>query len=275
MYQKFTVESVRVVEADHAINIGFTFDVDEDSVTDTSVYVTQKGTLKPIIMSRVTVDGPTVTLEYESLNVNTDYEVVVTKDVKSIMDDELAIEFRKKIRIISRVDSTVNITTPVDYEELEQPQFAYVEVPGKSGKKFDRFRLQIASDYGFLDVIYDTVIEGRSEVTIAGLKPSPQYFSRVRVEAGTNERGNWSEPRTFTLKGEPEPDYTEHDEPKQDSKKEKSAVEDEAFFEDDFEIVGYPENGVTPNGSFIIEFDGDIDTSSIDISNIVLTRKQV
>ncbi len=273
MYQKFTVESVRVVEADHAIKIGVTFDVDEDSVTDSSVYVTLKGVLKPIIMSRVTVDGPTVTLEYESLNVNTDYEVVITNAVRSIMDDELAIEFKKKIRLISRVDSTVNITTPVDYEEFEQPKFIYTEVPGKSGKKFDRFRLQIASDYGFLNVIYDTIIEGRNEITLTNLKPSLQYYARVRVEASDTERGNWSEHRTFIIKGEPEPDYTEHEPAK--GEKQDELTDDDAIFEDDFEIIGYPENGVTPNGSFIIEFDGDIDTSSIDISNIVLTRKQV
>ena len=272
MYQKFTVESVRVVEADHAISIGFTFDVDEDSVTDTSVYLTIKGTLKPIIMSKVTVDGPTVTLEYESLNVNTDYEVVVTKDVRSIMDDELAIEFKKKIRLISRVDSTVSIIAPVDHEELEQPHFAYSEIPGKSGKKFDRFRVQVASDYGFLNIIYETVIENRNEFTLSTLKQAQQYFMRMRVEANDRECGNWSNGRTFTLKGEPEPDYTETEPQKN---KPCESGDDDAFFEDDFEIIGYPENGVTPNGSFIIEFDGDIDTSSIDISNIVLTRKQV
>jgi len=272
LYQKFTVESVRVFEADHLIKIGFTFDVDEDSVTETSVYLTLKnGDINPITMSKVTVDGPTVTLEYESLQVNTDYEIVVTKDVRSIMEDELAIEFKKRIRLNSRVDSIVNIIAPIDYEELEKPHFLFSEEKGKSGKAFNRFRIQVAPDYGFLNVIYDTVIESRNEITLSGLKANPQYFVRMRVEANDNEYGNWTKGRTFTLKGEPEPDYTV---PTTNNPKKPEDCDD-VVFEDDFEIIGYPENGITTDGSFIIEFDGDIDTSSIDIANIVLTRKQV
>lgn len=264
MYQKFTVSQVFVDEAENNIKVTFTYDVDEDTVDDSSIYITEAETEKQrIIETNKTVEQSTVTLYYGDLELNKTYQIVAKKDIKSIMGDELDIEYTKTFILHSDVDSTITIISPSQHEEVTSLNVKLEESVGKNKKLFNRYRIQIAGDHGFLKVFSETVTE-KKEIKLSVQKDSPQYFIRARAEKDDKHYGNWSDKVSFiVIKDNSEKD---NDNPDKD--------DDDYVFEDDFEVVGYPENGTTPF-SFIIEFDEDIDPDSIHIEDIILTRKKV
>lgn len=271
MYQRFTAKSIKVNEAENLIILTFAYDIDEDTVNDSSITVSEtSGTKQPLVFDKVKVDGPVVALHYQEILVNTEYTVTVTKDILSIMGDPLDYQFQKTFMVTMDVDSTVEILSPADFEFVDQLTVDLKEIPGPTNKKLEnRFRIQIASDYGFLNPLHETILTGKETITFARLKDTTQYFLRARVERDETAYGNWSKPVTFSIGSNPDkdPDKVQDDSgiTKDDS---------EVIFEDSLEIVGYPENGVTPK-SFLFEFDKDLDPSSIDINNIILTRKKV
>lgn len=261
MYQKFTVSSLKVQEASNTIVVGFTFDVDEDTVSDRSIYVTEaKAGVQPLMQVEKTVDGSTITLHYVHLKVNTPYEIHVTKDIHSILDNPLAIEFLKEFQLKSEVDSTISIISPVDHEEQPQLKLHFKETPGANKMVFKSYRVQAATDVNFLDLVLDDKVKV-DKLDFAPFKENRQYFVRVRAEMDGNY-GNWSEPVTFSQNTL---DLTEAI-PDSDA--------DDVLVERPLEVIAKPETGESPS-SFIIEFNGDIDPASIDISSIMVTRKDV
>ena len=169
----------------------------------------------------------------------------------------IKMEYRKSFIINSPVDSSIEILAPVDYEEMEALMLNIRELPGESGRLTSVYRVQVATDVTFLDVVLEEVFKERSKISLK-LPPRQQYFLRVRAENDESDIGNWSERRTFTLL----------------APKKSDIVDDEIIFEEDFHIVGYPENGHTPK-SFLFEFDDEIDPASIDVAKILVLKKKV
>ena len=268
MYQKFTVSQVFVDEAENNIKVTFTYDIDEDTIDNNSIYITEAETKNQrIIETDKAVEQSTVTLYYGDLELNKIYQIVVKKDVKSVMGDELDIEYVKTFVLHSDVDSIVTIISPGQHEEIETLDINLEESPGKNKKLFNRYRIQISGDHGFLKIFSETVTE-KKEIKLSVQKDSPQYFIRARAEKDENHYGNWSDKTSFIIAKK-----TTQSSQKDDSHGDIDDDEDYAF-EDDFEIIGYPENGTTPS-SFIIEFAEDIDPDSIHIKDLILTRKKV
>lgn len=270
MYQKFTVSQVFVNEAENNIKVTFTYDIDEDTVDNSSIYITEAETENQrIIETDKTVEQSTVTLYYSDLELNKTYQIVVKKDVKSVMGDELDTEYIKTFVLRSDVDSIITIISPSQHEEIETLNIKLEESPGKNKKLFNRYRIQISGDHGFLKIFFETVTE-KKEIKLSVQKDSPQYFIRARAEKDENHYGNWSDKISFIItkanqSSQKDDRHDNHD----------SIDDDEDYaFEDDFEIIGYPENGTTPS-SFIIEFAEDIDPDSIHIEDLILTRKKV
>lgn len=270
MYQKFTVSQVFVNEAENNIKVTFTYDIDEDTVDNSSIYIIEAETENQrIIETDKTVEQSTVTLYYGDLELNKTYQIVVKKDVKSVMGDELDIEYIKTFVLRSDVDSIVTIISPSQHEEIDTLNIKLEESPGKNKKLFNRYRIQISGDHGFLKIFSETVTE-KKEIKLSVQKDSPQYFIRARAEKDENHYGNWSDKISFIItkanqSSQKDDRHDNHD----------SIDDDEDYaFEDDFEIIGYPENGATPS-SFIIEFAEDIDPDSIHIEDLILTRKKV
>ena len=272
MYQRFTVDKFLLHAKQNEIVLTFTLDVDEDTINNGSIYITEsKVGMQPILLSsedaEYSADGRMVTIHYSELSVNSAYEIHATKKVESIMGDALEVEFVKEFVIPSSVDSTVTILSPADYEAVDDLVLRLEEKEGPSKKLFGKFHIQVASDVNFLDVIMDTSIDGKTEATFSSLKDANQYFLRARAYDG-DDQGNWSAPVTFTRKKnltppnggvKPEPEEPDDDFPK---------------IVEDLELITKPENGVTPT-SCLFEFDSDLDEESIQASDIIVTMRKV
>lgn len=272
MYQRFTVISVQVNEAENLIVLTFAYDINEDSVNDSSITVCEaSGEKRPLVFDKVKVDGPVVLLHYTEVLVNTEYIITVTKDIQNVMGANMDYQFQKTFAITTDVDSTVEIISPANFEYIKDLTIELKESAGPTNKKLEhRYRIQIASDYGFLDILKESILTGKETVTFDKIENLDQYFVRARVERDESSYGNWSKPITFSLgiNQDPDPDQIKDD---IDTSKKDT---DDIIFEDNLEVVGYPENGATPS-SFLIEFDADLDPASINIDNIILTRKKV
>ena len=267
MYQKFTVDTVTIHESKNTIEVKFTHELDPDSISATSLYITNHND-NNIIPIKYTIDDDIVLLNYgNNIKHNVQYDIVATKEIKSAMDEELDIEFIKSFTITNTADSTVNILSAANHEQLETMTIKFEEVFGASKKNVNRYRHQIG-DHDFLAPFIDTIIDNKTEITIGSVKPAKQYYARIRAEKSNTDFGIWSNKVTFTLSNglnEKDNDNTTADNKNNDNK---------PIIENDFIIAGYPENGTTPE-SFLIEFDDEIDPASIDMSNILLTRKKV
>lgn len=262
MYQKFVVSDVSPDEANNCVRVAFTFDVDDETVNDCTIFLTDNAhtSESEIVNAEISVDGKVVTLAVKEFKVNTTYEVHVKKEIQSIIGASLDHSYKKTFAIHSPVDSDIEILSPVDYEEVKQFDLKVKELPGESGRLTSVYRVQVAADVNFLDVELEQVFR-KQDITLK-LAPLHQYFLRVRAENDEGDVGNWSQHRTFTLLGAPEGNS--------------SAVnDDDIVFEEELQIVGYPENGHTPKNSFLLEFDDDIDPASIDIANIMVLKKKV
>lgn len=263
MYQKFAVSEIIPDDANNCVKIVFSLDIDDETINDCSVFLTDNAHApnSELVKAKLSVDGRTVTINVKEFKVNTTYEVHVTKDVKSIVGNIIDHGFKRCFIIKSPVDSTVEITAPVDYEEVESLNLKIKELPGESGRLTSRYRAQVSNDVNFLDIELEEVFSDRQEIVFK-LAPRSQYFIRVRAENDIGDVGNWSEHRTFTLLGT-------------DQDKDGLLNDDDIIFEDDLHIIGYPENGYTPKTKFLLEFDDEIDPASIDIANIIVLKKVV
>lgn len=264
MYQKFTVEELRIHEEGNRIILGFTLDLDEDTVNDSTVYITETNkNQQPIIKTAIKAEGKQAILEYKDLKVNTDYEIHATRDIQSITEDTLDIEYIGSFHIESTVDSIVKIISPSDYEEVKELYVVLSEIAGQSEKLFNNFDIQIATDVRFDDVILETSIYDKNQYGVSSLKPAPrnQYYIRARA-TNNNDKGNWSPKITFTTKTNTK------------NSDDNNSTDEFPVFVSDLKLVGYPENGETPN-SFILEFDQDIDPNSFDPDSFILIRKKV
>ena len=259
MYQKFTPDELIVDQANNCVTLTFTYDVDEETVNDKTIYITEaKQKIQPMIEMDRYVDGSEVKLVFkDSMLVNVEYELHATKDILSIVGDVPAFEYERTFIVKSKVDSNVKIISPVDYEEQKESIFVKLEeIEGPSKKKFNQFYIEIAADFNFIDILWKANIQD-TEVFIKEIDPAKQYYIRARSDT-EEEHGNWSKPVTFTYQ------YTgkiKHD-------------DFEPILEKEFKIIGYPENGVTPK-SFILEFPDEIDPDSFDIKDILVLRKKV
>ncbi len=264
MYQKFAVSDIIPDESNNCVRVVFSLDVDDETVNDCSIFLTDNAHTadSAIAETERDVNGKTVTLSVREFKVNTTYEVHVTKDIHSVVGTALDHGYKKCFVINSPVDSMVEITSPVDYEEVSSFNLKVSELPGKSGRLTSIYRVQIATDVTFLDIELEQVFRDRQDISFR-LKPNSQYFLRVRAENNEGDIGNWSEHRTFTML---------------DSGKGKSSApidDDDIVFEDDLQIVGYPENGHTPKSSFLLEFNDELDPASIDVAKILILKKVV
>lgn len=264
MYQKFAVSEVRPDESNNCVHVVFTLDVDDETVNDCSIFLTDNAHTQDaeLVKSKLSVDGKVVTLDVGEFKVNTVYELHVTKEISSVVGNVIDHGYKKSFVIKSPVDSTVEITSPVDYEEVESFNLKVKELPGESGRLTSSYRVQVATDVTFLDIELEQVFRDKKEIAFE-LAPRHQYFLRVRAENDEGDVGNWSEHRTFTKLGA---------EKKQSSD---NVSDDDIVFEDTLQIVGYPENGVTPKTSFLLEFDDEIDPATIDVAKIMILRKVV
>ena len=259
MYQKFTADELIIDQQNNCVVLTFTYDLDPDTINEKTIYITEaKQKILPMIEMDRIVDGQEVKLIFkEDAKVNTEYEIHATEGIRSIVGDSIAFEYERTFIIKSIVDSAVEILSPVNYEEPRNfIDIKLEEKKGHSKKLFNSYRVQISSDFNFIDILWENMIL-KQEFSVKEIDEAQQYFMRARSEKD-EFHGNWSHPVTFTYQGTQrikEDDF-------------------EPVLEQPFEIIGYPENGTTPS-SFIFEFPDEIDPDSFDMKDILVLRKPV
>lgn len=256
MYQKFVTTQLHIDKVNRAVSIDFTYDVDEDTVDNRSIFVTKEKDMN-LIPCKYHVDGSVVSLIFDKdFDVNQTYTLYATRKILSVTGTKLALETCRNFSIESTVDSDCKITNPANHEDLKILRFEWQEIAGKSEKLTNAFYIEIAPDAHFFRTLLQSEITGQNFFEVNKLEQCRQYWVRVRAQANADDYGNWSEPVTFT--------YT--------APKEEIENDEDIIYISPLEILSRPDEGMTPQHSFLFEFDKDLDPASLEDS-IKLFRK--
>lgn len=263
MYQGFSIINIEPSYAEQNIMVTTSFDIDPDSVNDSTVQLFSK--VDGVNMNiDIKVHKKTITISPKSEIVpNTEYILRVFK-IKNVLGDEVRAGIRRKITFKSEVKDIPCILTPSEHEEvhdLKVKLLIYNEDGTEKAINDETFFIQIAKDVAFIDVIMETSTN-KKETNLKDLVMG-QYYLRARVEKnidGNKESGAWSKTVTFiSLK-------QNIDEPCQPPEI------DEPEYIEYVSVINIPANGETPE-TILIEFSGDIDPDSIE--DIIVIRRDI
>lgn len=254
MYQKFDILGVAASLKDRKVYIECTLDVHEDSVTVDTITLTSRYSNR-IINYDLAVNGPIIELDLKDWPVpNVEYMLVVQTGIKSITDEALSAALKRKIIFPSEITSTVVVTSPSDHEEINKLKLAWTEKLAKEDMELvNAYYIEVAKENAFYNLVTATNVYDKNEISLTDI-PEGQYYVRIRAQSG-NQYGSWSDVITFLYKKTLNmPDPNPGDDP---------------AYDDELIVVSTPVNGVTPS-SFLIEFDGNLDTENIEI---LITRR--
>lgn len=200
---------------------------------------------------------------------NTDYILSIT-GVKSILDETLPSNIKKKISFKSNVKSKVSILSPVQFQEISSLSIDLDEKLDIEETKYtSRYYVEISTDNAFNNIVNSFITKDLR--TVIHLKENGQYFIRARVQKDDDNYSVWSETVSFIYK------FLEH--------KEKNSEPDNAVetdfgnddpiidFDDDFKIDIYPQQGDTPEDTLLIQFNHDID--DLDLNDVIIIKEDV
>lgn len=257
MYQEFTVTSVDINKATKRISVGFSNDIDPDSLTPKTVYVST-GDNGDVVKIRWSIDGYVLIIDMlDEIVPNIEYYLIITTDVINAMGDNLKNRLKQKFVYESTVRNKCKILSPVQNEEFDknEVEIKLDEVLNNDDSDFiNSFYIQIAKDWLFENIITDPKLIQRDSVKL-NINFNGQVYIRSRVQQDDNNYGEWSKSIVISLNDDD--DITQEYDP---------------IFYQDIEIISEPEQGETPK-SFIIEFDTEIDEKTIEDSILLLKRK--
>lgn len=255
MYRKFNIEEIQTSLLEKTIYIKATLDLDKETVTKSTIEVSEKDS-KRIPQIDLDVSGQYIKVVFQEWPVpNAEYLLKIQKGIKSVVGDVLPASLRRQIVFTSEVTSLVNILYPANFEEVASPELEWEEAPGEDEELVGSYRVEIARETAFYNLVRKTHVHGQNQVVLKELPPG-QYFARVRAEKD-GDYGPWSDIITFVL--------VESDETK------KALDPDEPVVIEPVELVEVPRDGETPE-SFVLHFNCDIDPEDIEIT---LSRREI
>jgi len=269
-YIQFSIESIDTILKKQRIVIHFTHEVDEDTVSTESIIVANKETHEVMDFDAV-VDQKDVFINLRKApKVNSIYTLIVQDSVENIVGERLESSLFRKVLFESDVTSTISVLSPASFEVIKTPVLKWEE-HGDNPTRL--YRIQIAKENAFYNIVYDSVVEGKNEYELADL-PDGQYYLHIRSEQG-EEYGDWSEVRTFVIRGNINAAPKEDDEPVAPPL---AVVDDNTgiVIEDltketplvtQLKMTAQPDNGLTLP-SFTFMFDDDINPEGIEVSVI-------
>lgn len=283
MFKEFNLLSVHTIAAEKRLDLLFNFDIKPDSVKGDSIILSRvKDDFH--IPFKFVVKNDLISLQLDDWpNSNDPYFIIINAAITNIVDRHLQSTVKRKIMFHSEVVSKVFVTSPYNFETIQELSFKLEEKNGD----VNRYYIEIAKENRFYNTVYTSHID-KQEFTlhiIPELIPG-QYYVRARAEYD-EEYGPWSPIVTFCYKEEPNPEFPI--EPVGGNAEMPSAWDDlydsksellDGFKEEEqpievieeLEVLTYPENGVTPEkNQLIFEFDHSIDESLID--SVILIRK--
>ena len=286
MYKKFNLSSVKPDAIHKQIILKFNYDIDEDSIQGNFFNIVSVS--GDHISFKYSIHDNIVVLKLEEWpEPNTEYQILIEKNIKNIAGQELSNGIRYKLKFESEITSVVTIKKPYNFEKLQDLNFIFSDT-----EKVNNYYIEIATENTFYNYIYSGEIS-TNEVSpvIPDIKPG-QYYIRARVQKN-NEFGKWSKPVTFIYKNVCECEENKEDGPSADTATEsawqdlfgdgsvyeptKHAVIEHDVIEeikpdiiDELEIITYPEQGVTPD-AFTFELNKELDS---DLGEVILIKRE-
>ena len=206
---------------DQSIYIRCTADVDEESVTEDSVYLlhrSENSRSKTIAPIDIFVDGHVIQLKLKDwATPGEEYVLVVQNTICGIVDDptyKLETSILRNIKFDSEVTSEVNVISPVDFASVSSP----IKISWKeTGEQLEgSFYMEVATENAFYNIIRKVFISaeelegafnnGTYTLEYAQLEEPRQYYIRIRAQRQDGEYGRWSKVRTFVSQEESKPD---------------------------------------------------------------------
>jgi len=253
MYQKFDLLGINVSMKDKKVYIECTLDVDESSVSNETITLVGKGTNR-IIDYDFVVNGSVIELDLKEWPVpNVEYMLVIQAGIRSITDEPLSAALKRMITFSSEITSTVVITSPSDYEEINSLKLTWSEKLTNTNMELaNSFYMEVANENAFYNNVRETNIYDKSEIVLTDI-PDGQYYVRIRAQKG-DQFGRWSDTVTFLYKSNTDTPIP-------------TLPGDEPVYDEDLIILSAPTNGETPS-TFLFEFDETLDTEGIEVTVI-------
>lgn len=280
-YIQFSIKTVFASLKDKTLTLECTKEVDPDTVSTDSVILANKGSHE-ILLFEPKVDGKLITLHLNKTpEVNSDYNLIVQDSIEDIAGERLESALFRKIQFESEITSSIQILSPADFEVIPSPTFKWKEI---GDSPVNEFRIQVAKENAFYNILYDTTVTGKTEVDLPDLEDG-QYYFHIRAEHG-DDVGNWSDTRTFLIrsatdkKEDSSSSDPEQTQPAEEEPNDTSTTTDSGIVIDDditpekkeatdtvLSLLSQPESGETPL-AFSFLFDTDINPEGIGISVI-------
>lgn len=270
MYQEFSVIAIESILNKRQIVITVSEDINVNAFKDTIIELYERAS-KTQVLFNTDISGRILTLTLKDWPIPNSEYILSIKNLKSVTDNELESNIKKRIKFESNIISTVNIISPSMFEQVEHLLIELKELADKEEDLKKSFYVEISTDNAFINTIIKTSIS--KEIFRLVLPKYGQYYMRARVQDQSllNQYGLWSEVITFKYGNESITGDMPDIEEDQEDDTNNNPMEPDIDLEE-FELINELEQGYTPQ-SLLLEFTKDIDELSLD--NIIIIRKVV
>lgn len=267
-YIKFCILTVETSLKDQSIYLTFNKEVDQTTLSYSNIVLALNSThIAPLATYDIVLGDDLKTLQLKFKDapaVNQPYILMIQENIKDLEGNTLDKSLLRYLEFKSNVTSDVVPRSPSNFEIIEEQKFAWDEI---GDNLVNVFRLQVATDTGFCNIVTDIIIKDQTSITLGTPLKAGQYFYRIRAEVDDNF-GPWSEPRTFLVQQDKE--YQEQDvsdDSTIDNDKDDVVVEDlvNDVKGERLVVEDSPKSGSTPK-SFLFLFSEDIDPNSLQVS---------
>lgn len=254
MYQKFTATEINIDNASKKVIVGFTFDLDEESINNKTVYITDDH--GDVINTQIEVSDTFLSLSFtDEIIPNKPYFLVVTKEVRSLLGASIYHAIKHEFSFETTCRAKLRIVTPTNFEEIKDSFSIKWEQIDEKRDAFAYIRKEVSFDHLFENILDSSQL---NDAPISGYETGKLYI-RIRAENSESDYGEWSDPVTINY---------------ENTTQKTSVLDDDlsAIFQRGLQVLTQPDQGETPI-SFLFEFDSEIDPKSIEDNIIILQRK--
>lgn len=254
MLIKFSIIGINTSLIEKKIIVDFNKDIDPITVNKNTLELINRRLRQIVEIEYEIIDKQIIITLVDEPIINEEYMLNIKASIASVAEDLLGAAISQRIMFESVIQNTVEITSPIDHELLDNVHLVWKEKrDNNSLPSIDNYLVEIADDNTFFNVRIRSAVKDKNEIKLAGNLTDGQYYARVRIQTD-EDYGRWSEPVTFVL--------------------ERKTAEDEIVYEEDLEILNQSENGIEME-YFLFEFDADIDEEEFDKDNIVIIRRDI
>ena len=264
----FSIIAINASLKQKSVFIECALDIDEDTVSSSSVILLNK-TTNSVELCDFVVDGHIIQAKMKNDPQPGDtYTILVQGTIESVVGDKLESALFREFSFKSEVVSEVTLLSPANFERINKASFKWEE----HGQALTNvYELQIAKENAFYNIVIQSTIADSTTFEAPELEAG-QFYVRVRAIKGT-EYGRWSEVSTFMFEkpaavpSNPDPAPASDDSDvivppaKPEDPDAPVIIVDDAVLT----LNELPTNGVTPSGSFSFVFSEDIDIDNAEI----------